>query len=91
MDGQQQSLFPHDDAPKPGHNKPVVTIALPLELAQFLIENCEANMGTALSVLSTFQSRLFEPDREQVEKVVALIENFKAIRKATAEAVDKQG
>ncbi len=64
----------------PGSNNPPVTIELSAELADFVVENCEANMEFGLKSLQMLTSRDLQ------ERLVANMERFKALREAVLKA-----
>jgi hypothetical protein len=57
-------------------NNPPVIIELSKELAEFLMENCEANIAYGLAGLQSLHSRDLQ------EKMVKNIEAFKALKAA---------
>lgn len=63
------------------NNPPEVVIELPREVAQFLLDNCDVNIGFGLAQLQTFENRA------SAEKMVALLENFKAVKAAVTKGL----
>jgi hypothetical protein len=61
------------------HNQaPDVVLELTRKQAEFLLRNCESNMGFALNILFAVQQGAMS--RETAEKTVALNEAFREIR-----------
>ena len=61
-------------------NAPILIEVSP-ELAAFILENCESNLGMGIQILSNLTSRDLQ------EKMVATIENFRALQAATKAAL----
>jgi hypothetical protein len=57
-----------------GNNPPDVVLELTMEQAEFLLRNCDHNIGFALHILQN------NSDRASAERTVALTEKFKEIR-----------
>lgn len=71
-------------APKIGHNQPRVIVALPPEMADFIIENCDANMRVALGLLQMAQAG-------ELSRKVALMKKFKELKRLIEEAKKSEG
>lgn len=65
---------------KSGSNNPPVIVELTPELADFVIENCDSNLAMGFNVLQGTQSR------DVAERVVVLVEKFKALKAAVERA-----
>lgn len=63
-----------------GHNNPPVIVEFTQDQAEFIIKNCDSNINFSLALL---QAGLSRPESE---KLVSLIENFKAIKEAVEDA-----
>jgi len=63
------------------NNPPEVTIEVSRELADFILTNCDTNIGFGLAALQGVE------DRNAAEKMVALLENFKSLKAATERAL----
>lgn len=55
-------------------NQPPVILELSRPLAEFLLNNCDSNLTYSLQILGKLSSRTHQ------EKLVAQMENFKAVR-----------
>lgn len=64
------------------NNPPAISLELTLDEAQFLFDNCNANIRLTLTALNSMNF-----SREGAEKAVAMVESFKALR----EKLIKQG
>ena len=60
------------------NNPPVY---LTQELKEFLVQNCDSNISVGLQALSGMQSR------DLAERMVGLIEKFRALKKAVKESM----
>lgn len=59
------------------NDPPEVIIGMSRELAKFLIENCDSNISVGLSSLQLTTSK------ENAERLVKMIEQFKELKQAT--------
>lgn len=66
------------------HNNPPLLVEMDASLARFVIENCDANISIGLNTLQMVMQGALS--REAGEKTVALMENFKAVKKAVEKA-----
>lgn len=58
-----------------GHNNPpFAVIELDEEMAEFIVENCDANQRLGLTLLSSATTR------DGAEKLVKMLENFKKLK-----------
>lgn len=58
------------------NNPPEVIVELTLEQAEFLVCNCDSNIGFGLGAMESLQ------EEANLRKLVGLMEQFKAIKKA---------
>jgi hypothetical protein len=56
------------------HNKPHVIVALPPEMADFIIENCKGSIDISLRVMQ------FKKSKEGAECIVEMVEKFKELK-----------
>lgn len=63
----------------------MVFIELPVELAQFLVDNCNSNIETGLKLLDPLGP--VDLQRPAQEDVVGMMEKFKIIKNATERAM----
>lgn len=63
----------------------MVFIELPLELAEFLVNNCNSNIEMGLKLLDPLGP--VDLQRPQAEDVVGMMEKFKIIKGATERAM----
>ena len=61
-------------------NNPPIVVELTPELADFLLDNCEANIEFGLKAMSTMESR------DLIEKLIENMEKFKSLRQAVKDA-----
>lgn len=64
--------------PTKGHNNPPhVVIELDEEMAQFVLDNCEANQRIGIGIL---ENMMKTENRKGAEKIVDMIEKFKKLK-----------
>jgi hypothetical protein len=66
------------------NNGPYVMVPLTKEQFDFLLDNCDTNMGMGLGIL--LQVRAGVMSRSAAEKTVALVEQFKGVKQALKQA-----
>lgn len=67
-------------------NNPPVVLELEPDLADFLVENCEANLRMGMNILQNLNAVEGSKDRKFAEKLVDQLEKFRKLRKLVEEA-----